>query len=79
MPIFGGLSVLKVLISCKRNKSRKSQQDIDHFSGELMHSGAHMGLLYAHGGFTKPALIKAKALGISCCTLYENQPADMPA
>jgi len=78
MPVFGGLSVLKVLISCKRKKSRMSQQDIDHFSGELIHSGAHMGLLYAHGGFTKPALIKAKALGISCCSLYENRPADMP-
>jgi hypothetical protein len=68
-----------MLISCKRKKARMSQQDIDHFSGELFHSGAHMGLLYAHGGFTQPALTKAKALGISCFTLYENQPADMPA
>lgn len=53
-------------------------QDIDAFIGELISSGAQKGVIYSYSGFTKPAIKKAKARGISCCKLYNNQPPDLP-
>lgn len=69
---------LKVLISCKRLKRRIDQQDIDAFNGELISSEARLGVLYAYSGFTSNAIEKAKILGISCCRLFDNEPADIP-
>jgi hypothetical protein len=69
---------LQILVSCKRYKVKLNQQHIDAFIGELLSSGAQKGVIYSYSGFTKPALDKAKARGISCCRLYQNEPADIP-
>jgi hypothetical protein len=69
---------LKVLISCKRLRRRIDQQDIDAFNGELISSEARLGVLYAYSGFTSNAIEKAKKLGVSCCRLFDNEPADIP-
>ncbi|MFH1126096.1 MAG: restriction endonuclease [Candidatus Altiarchaeota archaeon] len=73
-----GIFPVKILISCKRLKRRINEQDMDAFVGELLSSGAHKGVVYAFSGFTAPAITKAKTLGISCCKLYQNSPAELP-
>lgn len=75
---FAGHFRISILVSCKRKKAKLSQQDIDAFAGELASSGAHKGVLYAHAGFSKPALEKAERLGISCCILFDNQRTPIP-
>jgi hypothetical protein len=75
---FGGHLPLRILVSCKCKKSKISQQDMDAFRGELMSSHASLGVLYSAAGFTAPALAKAKRLGIDCCVLLEDRPADLP-
>lgn len=69
---------VKVLISCKRKGRKLNQQDIDAFNGELLSSGAQLGVVYSFSGFAKNAILKAKKLGISCCSIYENEPANIP-
>ncbi len=76
--VLGGFFVLKMLVSCKRKKASLSQQDIDAFVGELRSSGANKGVMFSYRGFTQPALKKAARLGISCCGLFEDRPADLP-
>jgi hypothetical protein len=73
-----GMFPVKILISCKHLRRRINEQDMDAFVGELLSSGAHKGVVYAFSGFTAPAIAKAKALGISCCKLYQNSPAEQP-
>lgn len=68
----------KILISCKRWSRKISQQDLDAFIGELRSSGAQKGVLYSFKGFSKPAIEKAKRLGISCCKLYQDEVPDIP-
>jgi len=67
-----------LLISCKLLKRKINQQDMDAFNGELISSGAHKGVIYSVTGYTKPALEKAKNLGICCCKLYINDKPDLP-
>ena len=74
----GGHLPLAILVSCKRTKAKVSQQGMDAFRGELMASNASLGVLYSAAGFTAPALAKAKKLGIDCCMLLEDRPADLP-
>lgn len=69
---------VKVLISCKRLRKKIDQQEIDAFNGELLSSGARLGVLYSYSGFTLNAIEKAKYLGISCCRLFVNEPSDIP-
>ena len=69
---------LQILVSCKRYKTKLNQQHIDAFIGELSSSGAQKGIIYSYSGFTKPALEKAKIRGISCCSLYQEEPANIP-
>lgn len=69
---------IKALISCKRYKRKLNQEDFDAFNGELISSGAQLGVIYSYSGFGANAIEKAKALGISCCRLFENQSADIP-
>lgn len=69
---------VSVLISCKRLKRKINQQDIDAFHGELISSEAHLGVLYAYSGFTSNAIEKAKKIRISCCKLFNNEPANIP-
>lgn len=73
-----GMFPIKILISCKRLRRKINEQDMDAFVGELLSSGAHKGVVYAFSGFTDPAITKAKMLGISCCKLYQNSPAELP-
>jgi hypothetical protein len=54
---------VNVLISCKRWRRTMSQTDIDAFNGECQSAGAQVGVIYAFGGYTKPALEKAEQLG----------------
>lgn len=76
--LVGGHIPIKILVSCKRKKRKLSQQDIDAFVGELRSSGASKGVIYAFGGYSQPALKKAKKLGIACCTLYADRAPDLP-
>jgi hypothetical protein len=69
---------IKILISCKRYRTKLHSTHIEAFRGELLSSSAHKGVIYAFAGFGKPAIEKAKKLNISCCRLYQNQPADLP-
>jgi len=69
---------VKILVSCKRYKRKINQQDIDAFNGELISSGAQLGVIYSYSGFGSKAIDKAINLGVSCCKLYENKPADIP-
>ncbi|MCP4895717.1 MAG: restriction endonuclease [bacterium] len=73
-----GIFPVSILISCKRLKEKINQQDMDAFWGELRSSGATMGVVYSYSGFTAPAIEKAKALGVTCCQLLENQPPTIP-
>lgn len=73
-----GLLPIKVHISCKRLKRKLHQGDIDTFIGELRSSGAHKGVIFSHSGFGQAALEKAQSIGICCCKLYENEPAELP-
>lgn len=75
--LFGHFPV-KLLVSCKRWKRPLNAKDIDHFVGELGSSGAHKGVIYSRSGFNRSAVEKAKARGICCCRLYQNQPPDLP-
>ena len=68
----------KALISCKHWSSRLNEQDIDHFNGEFISSGAQIGIIYAKTGFNDRAIEKARVLGFHCCKLYVNEPADIP-
>jgi len=69
---------VSILVSCKLLKRKIHQQDMDAFNGELISSGAHKGVIYSLAGYTKPALEKAKDLGICCCKLYKNDKPDLP-
>jgi len=57
-----------ILVSCKLKKRRLSQEDIDHFVGEIRSANAVMGVIYAKG-FAQPAIEKARKLNIPCCIL----------
>jgi len=69
---------LSILISCKDYKRKLNISHIGTFINEVRSTGASTGVIYSKSGFTKPAILKAKANGLSCCRLYENQPADCP-
>ncbi len=70
---------VSILISCKDYKT--SKVDVTHigaFINEVRSTGASTGILYSKSGFTKPAVKKAAANGLSCCRLYENEQPDIP-
>jgi len=73
-----GHFLVRILVSCKRYARKLHQGDIDTFIGELVSSDAHKGVLYSYSGFNVPALEKARARGICCCRLFQNEPADIP-
>ena len=78
---FGGHWSLSILVSCKdRGKSGRKlgSGDIGTFCDEVRSTGASMGVIYCNTGFSAPAIRKAKANGIACCRLYQNEPADIP-
>lgn len=75
----GGHWPISVLISCKDHKRRLNVGDIEKFLGEVRSTGASTGVIYSHSGFSKAALEKARVNGTSCCRLYQNAPADIPA
>lgn len=77
-PIMGGRFSVKALVSCKALQRQLDQQDIDHFNGEFISSGAQIGIIYSKVGFNDRALDKAHTLGFHCCRLYDDEPADIP-
>ncbi len=69
---------IKILVSCKHTNASPNEQDIDHFNGEFISSGAHKGIVYSLSTFNAPALEKAETLGFCCCQLYKNEPPKIP-
>lgn len=69
---------IKVLISCKRYGRTLNEQDMDHFIGEFMSSGANKGVVYSYSGFNAFAIEKATRHNISCMRLYQDSPPDIP-
>ncbi len=74
----GGHWPLSILVSCKDHKRKLHVGDIGAFVNEVSSTGASTGVIYSRYGFTNPAIIKAKANGIACCRLFENNQADIP-
>ena len=74
----GGHIPITILVSCKHKRKKLSQQDLDAFAGELRSSAANKGIIYSFSGFSRPALLKAEKLGISCCNLYVDRSPDIP-
>lgn len=52
--------------------------DVDAFYGELLSSRAQLGVLYSYSGYTAQAIEKGRALGISCCRLYQGSGPELP-
>jgi len=78
---FGQYWPLSILLSCKdRHKSgrRLHSGDIGAFRDEVRSTGANLGVIYTNTGFTGPALEKARVNRITCCRLYQHEPADIP-
>lgn len=75
---FGGHFPARALISCKYYSSVLDQQDIDHFNGEFISSGAQIGIVYSKSGFNDRALQKAKVLNFHCCQLLEDEAPSIP-
>ena len=75
---FQGHFPLKYLISCKDKGRKLNIEDIGAFKSQIDSVGASSGAIYSRKGFTKPAIKKAKVMGLACCRLYTNQPADVP-
>jgi hypothetical protein len=69
---------VRILISCKDHRHPLDIEHITAFQGQIGSTGASMGIIYSRAGFTQPALDKAKAAGLVCCRLYQNQSADIP-
>lgn len=75
---FGGHWPLSILVSCKDHSRKLNIGDIGTFCNEVHSTGANTGVIYSKSGFTKPAILKAKANSIACCRLYQNEPPDIP-
>lgn len=75
---FGGHWPISILVSCKDHRRKLDSGDIGTFRDEIRSTGASAGVIYSRSGFTEPALRKAKASGIACCSLYVNQTAEIP-
>jgi hypothetical protein len=76
---FSGHWPLSILVSCKDHRRKLNSGDVGTFCDEKRSTSASTGVLYSRSGFTKPAVKKAQANGISCCRLYDNEPDDLPA
>jgi len=74
----GGHWPLSILVSCKDHKRKLDSGHIGTFRDEVRSTGASTGVIYSHSGFTKVALEKARSSGLSCCQIYQNEPADIP-
>lgn len=69
---------ISILVSCKDHGRKLDVGEIGSFCNEVHSTGASTGVIYARAGFTKPALAKAKANGLSCCRLYLNEAGELP-
>jgi hypothetical protein len=69
---------MAMLVSCKDYARPLDIGHIGAFNSEVMSTGASAGIIYSRSGFSKPAIAKAKALGLTCCRLYQHQMADLP-
>jgi len=75
---YAGIFPVSFYVSCKDTSRKKDEGHIDWFNGEMKSRRATNGVIYSKKGFTVPALEKAEKLGISCCKIYVNEPADLP-
>lgn len=75
---FAGHWPLSILVSCKDHTRKINISDIGAFCNEVRSTGASTGVIYSKSGFTKPAVAKAKANGLACCRLYQNESPDIP-
>lgn len=74
----GGHFPISILVSCKDHGRKLNVGDIGSFCDEVRSTRASTGVIFARNGFTKPALDKAKANGLSCCRLYMNESSELP-
>lgn len=65
-------------ISCKDHKRPLNISHIGTFLDEIRSTGASSGIIYSRSGFSKNALKKAKANGVSCCLLLQNDAPPVP-
>lgn len=75
---FGHHFPISILVSCKDHGRKLDVGGIGTFCDEVRSTGASTGVIYARGGFTKPAVDKATANGLSCCRLYINEHGELP-
>jgi len=75
---YGGHIPISILVSCKKYKRKLNITHIESFNSEVRSTGASTGVIYSSSDFTGPALAKAKSLGLQCCRLFRNQPAELP-
>lgn len=65
-------------ISCKDHKRPLNISHIGTFLEEVRSTGASSGIIYSRSGFSKNALKKARANGVSCCLLLQNDSPPIP-
>lgn len=65
-------------ISCKDHKRPLNISHVETFLSEVRSTGAGSGIIYSRSGFSKNALAKAKANGVSCCLLLQNDSPPVP-
>lgn len=75
---FLGHFPMAILVSCKDYARPLDIGHIGAFHSEVTATGASTGIIYSRNGFSKPAIAKAKSLGLTCCRLYQHQAADLP-
>lgn len=75
---YGGHIPISILVSCKNRKRKLDITHIESFASEVRSTRASTGVIYSSSGFTKPAIEKATAYGLSCCRLFRNKPGELP-
>lgn len=65
-----------IAVSCKDLGRRVDTPAIETFHALLDSYGASTGIIYSRVGYTKTALTLAGKLGIPCCVLWKDKPAD---
>lgn len=75
--IFGHFPI-SIHVSCKHQKRKVTITQMGTFLNEVHSTGASTGIIYSSSGFAANALKKASTNGVTCCKLYQREPADLP-
>ena len=70
---------ITVHISCKDYARKINVAQMGTFINEVQSTGASTGIIYSRKGFSRDAVRKAKAHGLSCCRLYHQTRVDLPS